>query len=61
MLLLSGEIAYKKGRYSNAIEFYQNSAEKKADAEYMDILLLHTAISLKKSGQKSSTKDFLKP
>ncbi len=57
---LLGEVAYLKGRYSNAIEFYQKSAEKSADAKYMDRLLLHTAIALKKSGQKSQAKEFFK-
>ena len=57
---LLGEVAYLKGRYSSAIEFYQKSAEKSADAKYMDRLLLHTAIALKKSGQKNQAKEFFK-
>lgn len=55
-----GEIAYNQGRYTKAIELYQKSAEIKADTNYMDKLLLHTAISLKKSGQPEQAKEFFK-
>jgi len=55
-----GEIAYNQGRYIDAIELYQKSAEKKADTPYMDKLLIHTAIALKKSGQTAQAKEFFK-
>lgn len=55
-----GEIAYKRGRYKEAISYYQKSASLNENASYMDKLLLHTAISLKKKGKVSDAKVFLK-
>ena len=55
-----GEIAYKKGRYKDAIVYYQNSATLNESASYMDKLLLHTAISLKKKGKSADAKVFFK-
>ena len=53
-----GEIAYRTGRYDDAIKFYQKSAELNENAAYMDRLLLHTAISLEKSGDREQAKNF---
>ncbi len=53
-----GEIAYKKGRYKEAISYYQNSATLNENASYMDKLLLHTAIALKKKGKNADAKVF---
>jgi len=55
-----GEIAFNQGAFSKAIDFYQKSAELKSDSNYMDLLLLHTAIALKKTGQKDQAKEFFK-
>ena len=55
-----GEIAYKKGRYKDAIDNYQRSATLKDNASYMSKLLLHTAISLSKKGKKQDAKIFFK-
>jgi len=55
-----GEIAYKKGKYKNAIEYYQESATLNDKASYMDKLLYHTAVSLDKKGKKQEAKIFLK-
>jgi TolA-binding protein len=55
-----GEIAYKKGRYKEAISYYQNSATLNENASYMDKLLLHTAIALKKKGKSADAKVFFK-
>ena len=55
-----GEIAYKKGRYKEAITHYQKSATLNENASYMDKLLLHTAIALKKKGKSSDAKVFLR-
>ena len=55
-----GEIAYYTKKYEDAIFFYKKSASLYDQASYIDVLLLHTAISLAKTGirlrQKHSTK-----
>lgn len=53
-----GEISYKRGRYKDAISYYQQSATIDENANYMDRLLLHTAIALKKKGKSSEAKTF---
>ena len=55
-----GEIAYKRGRYKEAISYYQQSATLDENANYMDKLLLHTAKSLKKIGKSGEAKVFFK-
>jgi len=56
----SGEVAYRQGRYSNAIGYYKTSAGSDDKANYMPTLLLHTGISMEKTGQKSQAKNFFK-
>ncbi len=53
-----GEIAFKKGKFKKAISYYQESANLNDKASYMDKLLLHTAISLKKKGRSDKAKFF---
>jgi TolA-binding protein len=53
-----GEIAYRTGRYDDAIKHYQKSAELNENAAYMDRLLLHTGIALEKSGDKEQARNF---
>ena len=53
-----GEIAYRTGRYDDAIRYYQKSAELNENAAYMDRLLLHTGIALEKSGDKAQARSF---
>jgi len=53
-----GEIAYRTGRYSDAIEEYKRSAELNEDAGYMDKLLLHTGLSMEKNGDREQAKRF---
>ena len=53
-----GEIAYRTGHYDDAIKYYQKSAELNENAVYMDRLLLHTALSLEKSGEKEQARNF---
>jgi len=53
-----GEIAYRTGRFDDAIRHYQKSAELNENAAYMDRLLLHTAIALEKSGDKEQARSF---
>ena len=53
-----GEIAYRTGKYRDAIKYYQKSAELDENAAYMDRLLLHTGISLENDGDKQQAKRF---
>ncbi len=53
-----GEIAFKKGKYKDAILNYQSSVSLNDKASYMDRLLLHTAIALKKKGKADEAKNF---
>ncbi len=55
-----GEIAFKQSRYKEAIDYYQKSATLDDSASYMDRLLLHTAIALKKKGKSKEAKIFFK-
>ncbi|NKQ41812.1 MAG: tetratricopeptide repeat protein [Sulfurovum sp.] len=53
-----GEIAYRTKNYRDAIGYYKVSAEANENANYMDTLLLHTGISLEKTGDKAQSKRF---
>jgi len=53
-----GELSYYSKSYNNAIFYYQKSSGFKEDASYMGTLLLHTAISLEKIGQKENARKF---
>ncbi|MEA3491462.1 MAG: hypothetical protein U9R27_06145 [Campylobacterota bacterium] len=55
-----GEISYYTKSYSDAIYYFKKSAGLYDKASYMDTLLLHTAISLDRSGDKSQAKLFYK-
>ena len=53
-----GEIAYYTKQYEDALFYYKKSASLYDQASYMDVLLLHTAIALEKTGQKEEAKAF---
>lgn len=53
-----GEIAYYTQQYEDAIFYYKKSAGLYDKAEYIDVLLLHTAISLERTGNKEQAKLF---
>ena len=55
-----GEIAYYTKQYEDAIFHYKKSAGLYDQASYIDVLLLHTAISLENTGDKSQAKTFYK-
>jgi len=55
-----GEIAYYTKRYDDALFYYKKSASLYDQASYMDVLILHTAISLEKTGQKEEAKVFFR-
>ena len=53
-----GEIAYYTKKYEDAIFYYKKSASLYDQASYIDVLLLHTAISLEKTGDRGQAKTF---
>ncbi len=55
-----GEIAYYTKKYEDAIFYYKKSVSLYDQASYIDVLLLHTAISLEKTGDKAQAKTFYK-
>jgi len=55
-----GEIAYYTKKYEDAIFYFKKSAGIYDQASYIDTLLLHTAVSLERSGDKGQAKAFYK-
>lgn len=53
-----GEISYYTKQYEDAIFYFKKSAGLYDQASYIDTLLLHTAVSLEKSGEKAQAKIF---
>jgi TolA-binding protein len=53
-----GEIAYYTQKYDDAIYYFKKSAGLNDKANYVDTLLLHTAIALEKTGDKTQAKVF---
>jgi len=53
-----GEISYYSKKYEDAIFYFKKSAGIYDKASYIDTLLLHTAVSLEKSGDKTQAKAF---
>ncbi len=51
-----GEIAYYTKKYEDAIFYFKKSAGLYDQASYIDTLLLHTAVSLEKTGDKGQAK-----
>ncbi len=53
-----GEIAYYTKKYDDAIFYFKKSAGMYDQASYIDTLLLHTGISLEKTGDKEQARAF---
>jgi TolA-binding protein len=53
-----GEMWYKRKDYAKAISYFKKSSELYSKASYMPKLMLHTAISMDKTGDKSHAKSF---
>ncbi|CAA6808316.1 MAG: TPR repeat containing exported protein; Putative periplasmic protein contains a protein prenylyltransferase domain [uncultured Sulfurovum sp.] len=53
-----GEIAYYTHNYKDAVTYYKLSSALYDQASYMDVLFLHTAIALDKTGEKEQAKVF---
>ena len=53
-----GEIYYNRKNYAEAIAYFKKSASLYSKASYMHVLMLHTAISMDKTGDNSNAKVF---
>ena len=55
-----GEMNYKRKNYAKAISYFKKSSQLYSKASYMPTLMLHTAISMDKTGDKAHAKSFYK-
>ncbi len=55
-----GEMKYRRKNYSEAIAYFKKSASLYSKASYMPYLMLHTAVSMEKTGDKKNAKSFYK-
>jgi TolA-binding protein len=55
-----GEMNYYRKNYANAIAYFKKSASLYKDASYMPTLMLHTAVSMQKTGDIKRAKSFYK-
>jgi len=55
-----GEMNYRRKNYSNAISYFKKSSSLYSKASYMPKLMLHTAISMHKTGDKTHANAFFK-
>ena len=53
-----GEMNYRRKNYANAITYFKKSASLYSKASYMPNLMLHTAISMNKTGDSGHAKSF---
>ena len=53
-----GEMNYKRKNYANAISYYKKSSSLYSKASYMPTLMLHTAVSMSKTGDKQHAAAF---
>jgi len=53
-----GDMYYKRKNYAKAISYFKKSAALYSKASYMPSLMLHTAISMKKTGDKKHANAF---
>lgn len=55
-----GEIYYYKRDYATALAYYKESAKRYSKAKWMPTLMLHTALSMKHTGDKKNANLFFK-
>jgi TolA-binding protein len=55
-----GEMNYRRKNYANAISYYKKSSALYSKAKWMPRLMLHTAISMSKTGDKNHAHAFFK-
>ncbi len=53
-----GEMNFKRKNYANAIAYYKKSSALYSKATYMPTLMLHTAVAMQRTGDKSHAKAF---
>ena len=53
-----GEMNFRRKNYSNAISYFKKSSSLYTKAAYMPTLMLHTAISMDKTGDKTNAQKF---
>ena len=53
-----GEMNYKRKNYSDAISYFKKSSSLYSKASYMPTLMLHTAVSMSKTGDKAHAHAF---
>ena len=53
-----GEMNYRRNNYANAITYFKKSASLYSKASYMPNLMLHTAVSMSKTGDSEHAKSF---
>lgn len=53
-----GEIEYYRKNYADAVAYYKKSATLYSKASYMPVLMLHSAISMEKVGDKKNAEIF---
>jgi TolA-binding protein len=51
---------YRRKNYANAISYYKKSSSLYSKASYMPTLMLHTAVSMSKTGDKQHANAFFK-
>ncbi|MBD3798468.1 tetratricopeptide repeat protein [Sulfuricurvum sp.] len=57
-LFMIGESYFERKKYKEAIAYYKDSASRNEKALYMPTLLLHSGISMEKSGDSATAKAF---
>jgi TolA-binding protein len=55
-----GEMNYRRKNYAKAISYFKKSSQLYAKAKYMPELMLHTAISMDKTGDTAHARSFYK-
>ena len=55
-----GEMNYKRKNYANALSYFKKSSALYSKAKYMPKLMLHSAISMEKTGDKKHASAFYK-
>ena len=55
-----GEMNYRRKNYSDAMTYFKKSASLYSEASYMPTLMLHSAMSMHKTGDKKNAQTFFK-